>query len=194
MTSRKLFAALAALAMIALGAQAGVVDATNSSATCADCPATLTSAPGGYESVPTVDVWTLDAVGDPVEVASTDIWLEHADVVFCAGGFVADSSTYAPDPGHTSFSGIPRGGVALGADCAGIQFNVIAVGVVIDVLDLNNNSFDLDGSGAVDISDLGVFATAYQGTVFCADYDETGAVDISDLGMFASIFNLSNCP
>lgn len=211
MTSRKVLTALAALALMAGVATANIVSPDDSWATMANSPATLTIAPGGYDGLVlpvdhTIDVYVNDATPAPVEILYTDIWLEHPDVTWCEGGVVADSSTYAPDPGHTTFTAVPRGSTYIGnagagwTDCQSIAINVVALGFVIDTVDLNINSMDLTADGHVDIADLGGFASVkdipaqYPIPGFCADYDEDGDCDIADLGQFASVYNLSDCP
>ena len=211
MTSRKVLTAFAALTLMVGVASAHIVSPDDSWATMLNDPGTLTIAPGGYDGLllpvdHTIDVWVFDSTPAPVEILYTDLWLEHPDVTWCEGGVVADSSTYAPDPGHTTFTSIPRGGLHIGnatsgwTDCQTIALNVIALGFVIDTVGLNINSMDLTANGHVDIADLGGFAVVmnvpamYPIPGFCADYDENGAVEIADLGQFASVYNLSDCP
>ncbi len=135
MTSRKIFALMAALALLAINsiANAGIVDPTLSSATIGAGPGIMTIAPGGADglTIPNdhlINVYLLDAGSNPVEVIASDIWLYDPVVVWCAGGVIADSSTFAPDPGHTTFSGTPRGGVGTGLHCSTISIDVFPVG------------------------------------------------------------------
>ena len=201
MTSRKILVLMAALAVLATNANAGIVDPANSSATIVT-PGIMTIAPGGADSfvVPvnrTIDVYVNDSGNNPVEIVSSDIWLEDPLVVWCAGGVIADSSTFSPDPGHTTFTGTPRGGVALGAECANISMNVVAVGNVIADLTLGANSPDLNGSGTVTVADFGLFAGFFQGDGNCANYNESVGspnVTVADFGIFAGFFNVSTCP
>jgi|SaaInl8_200m_RNA_FD_contig_61_1080030_length_1397_multi_2_in_0_out_0_1 hypothetical protein len=214
MTSRKLFATLAALALVSIAsfATADIIDPDESSATIV-AEGGMTVSPGGYEAIGpthTIDVYVNDALGDPVEILNTDIWLEHEDVVWCEGGVVADSSTFAPDAGHTTFTSVARGGVDQGDDtngwneCADIALNVIALGYVIDVVNLSVNSQDLNGDGTVNTQDWAKFGRCKGDDTLagcsCADYNEdyyhTGTTDvnIADQAQFATQFNLSNCP
>lgn len=201
MTSRKILVLMAALAVLATNANAGIVDPANSSATITT-PGIMTIAPGGADSfvVPvnrTIDVSLNDSGNNPVEVVASDIWLEDPLVVWCAGGVIADSSTFSPDPGHTTFTGTPRGGVATGAQCANISMNVVAVGNVIADLTLSANSPDLNGSGTVTVADFGLFAGFFQGDGNCANYNESVGspnVTVADFGIFAGFFNVSSCP
>lgn len=212
MTSRKVFTVMAALALLAINsvANAGIVDPTTSFATLMNSPAIMTVAPGGADSFVfptdyTIDVFVNDSGGNPVEILASDIWLEDPVIVWCPGGVIADSSTFAPDPGHTTFTGTPRGGVdGVGGDCADIGVDVIAVGNVIEDFDgvgpnshLRINSPDLNGDGGVTAADFALFASVFQGTFFCADYDESGgspSVTVADFAIFASFFNISFCP
>lgn len=203
MTSRKVLALMASLAMLAMSsiANAGIVDPANSTATIAT-PGIMTIAPGGADSflVPTnrtIDVEVNDSGNNPVEIVASDIWLDDPLVVWCAGGVIADSSTYSPNPGITTFTGTPRGGVATGAECANITMDVVAVGNVIASLALSVNSPDLNGSGSVTVADFGLFAGYFQGNGNCANYNESVGspnVTVADFGIFAGFFNVSNCP
>jgi hypothetical protein len=189
-------------------ANAGIVDPDYSSATCADCPGIMTVAPGGSDSFIAIsghpgvsyqiDVYLNDSGSNPVSVVATDISVSDPEIVWCAGGTIADSSTYPPDEGHTTFTGAPRGGVLLGASCGTAQtLDVIAVGNEIASFDLSVNSPDLNGSGDVTVGDFGIFASFYQGTNDCADFDESGGspnVTVADFAIFASFFNISSCP
>ena len=123
MTSRKIFATIIALALVGFAsfASADIIDPEQCVVTIV-AEGGLTASPGGYEAIGpnhTIDVFVNDQFGDPVELISTDIWLQHADVVWCEGGVVADSSTFAPDPGHTTFTSVARGGVDQGNDSGG---------------------------------------------------------------------------
>ncbi|MBN2171622.1 MAG: hypothetical protein JW819_09930 [Candidatus Krumholzibacteriota bacterium] len=204
MTSRKVLSVMAALALLAIAAiaNAGIISPADSYATMANSPGVMTIAPGGYDSFVfpvdhTIDVYTLDDLLNPVEVLATDIWLDDPLVIWCAGGVIADSSTFAPDPGHTTFTGTPRGGVNVSGDCSTIAIDVIALGNVIQTLNLGMNSMDLNGSGDVTVADFGAFAGVYQTDNECANYDESTTsptVDIADFAIFAGVYNISECP
>jgi hypothetical protein len=205
MTSRKILALMAALAILAMNsiANAGIVDPANSSATVAST-GIMTIAPGGADSfvIPVdhqIDVYVNDSGNNPVEIIASDIWLDDPLVVWCAGGVIADSSTFAPDAGHTTFTGTPRGGVEAAAagfnECSAMSMDVIAVGNVIESLDLKANSPDMNGDGSVTVADFGLFAGSFQGNDSCADYNESGGdVTVADFGIFAGFFNVSDCP
>jgi hypothetical protein len=202
MISRKNFVLMAALALMAINsvAFAGIVDPANSFATLATSPGIMLVAPGGAESftIPNnyqIDVYLNDSGNNPVEVIATDIWLDDPIVVWCAGGVIADSSTFAPDPGHTTFTGTPRGGVVGSMDCSLITLDVVAVGNIIEDLALAVCSPDLNGDGHVTVADFGLFAGAFQGTDACADFNRSGGdVTVADFGIFAGYFNISDCP
>ena len=207
MNSRKVFVMMAVLAILAVSslANAGIVDPANSYATLAN-PGTMLVAPGGAESfvLPEdhlIDVYVNDSSNNPVEIVATDIWLEDPVVIWCPGGTTADSSTFAPDPGHTTFSLTPRGGVdGVSGDCSLVSLNVIAVGNEIADLALAVVSPDLNGSGSVNIADFGVFGGYFNQAsgLHCADFDKmegTNSVNIADFAIFgAQFFNQSNCP
>jgi hypothetical protein len=216
MTSRKIFATIIALALVGFAsfASADIIDPEQCVVTIV-AEGGLTASPGGYEAIGpnhTIDVFVNDQFGDPVELISTDIWLQHADVVWCEGGVVADSSTFAPDPGHTTFTSVARGGVDQGNDsggwneCSAIALDVIALGYVIETVNLSINSQDLNGDGTVNTQDWAKFGRckgdANEGLpgCSCADFNEeyydpgTTNVDIADQAQFASQYNLSDCP
>ncbi len=208
MTSRKVFVLMAALALLAINsvAYAGIIDATESFALMANSPAIVLIAPGGAESlvIPvdhTIDVYCNDSGGNPVEVIASDIWLDDPIVTWCAGGVIADSSTFAPDPGHTTFTGNLRGGVDYNQDCALITMDVVAVGNIIEDLSLAVCSPDLNSDGHVTVADFGLFAAYFNvpGLFTCADYNRSGetvdaSVTVADFGLFAGYFNISDCP
>jgi hypothetical protein len=148
----------------------------------------------------TIDVYVNDSGGNPVEIVQSDIWLENVDAEPCPGGWIADSSTFAPDAGHTTFTGVLRGGVPLVADCND-STDVVAIGNTIQTLPLFFISPDLNGDGTVDSIDFAVFASCFNlpcvGHCPCADLDKGGGdpcVTSVDFAIFASFFNLSDCP
>jgi hypothetical protein len=213
MTRRIVFTALALLACVSV-ANAGIVDPANSWATLANPPAVLLTAPGGGDSFifpdnHLIDVYVNDSGGNPVEIVASDIWLENDATEPCPGGWIADSSTYAPDPGHTTFSGTPRGGVPIAAPCRSTGTCVIAVGHEIqcfgtDGLDLRFVSPDLNGDGGVTVGDFGIFAACFNqpctDSCWCADLNKSDdtppapCVTVGDFGIFAGYFNISFCP
>lgn len=198
---------LTALVLFAFAsvASAGIVSPEHSSATMVDEPATLLIAPGGAEGLGfpedhTIDVYVNDASGEPVQIVTADIWLDNEDTEPCPGGWIADSSTFAPDPGHTTFSGILRGGVILPALCDS-PTDVVALGSTIQTLGLYFVSPDLNGDGTVGSVDFAIFASCFNlpcvGHCPCADLDKAGGdpcVGSVDFAIFASYYNLSDCP
>lgn len=173
-------------------AAAEVLDPTNSYAEILD-PYPFTVAPCGGDAMPVIDVYVISYPGGyPVEVIATDIWLGQPDVFFCAQVF-ADSSTYAPDPGHTTISGAPGMGLSTELDCEAVPVDVIAVGSVIERLDWSVNSPDLTADGEVAVADFALFADRFQGTDPCADYNLDGEVTVVDFGIFAGWFNACVC-
>jgi hypothetical protein len=227
------FSALALLACASV-ANAGIVDPAQSYAT-VGCPDPLADpprynimlvAPGGADSFVfpenyQIDVFVNDSGGNPVEIVASDIYLDNDSTEPCPGGWTADSSTYAPDPGHTTFTYTPRGGVKAPADlppvngCKLSYTDVIAVGHTIqlgmpcddeepDEFELRFVSPDLNGDGHVTVADFGVFASHFNlpctNHAWCANLDKTqeefpdACVRVADFGIFASFFNISDCP
>ena len=208
MTRRIVFSTLALLAFASVS-NAGIVDPTTSWATMTNSPAVMIVAPGGAESFVfptdhTIDVYVNDSGSNPVEVVASDIWLDNSASSPCPGGWISDSSTYAPDPGHTTFTGTPRGGVPVGGACRAVQTDVVAVGNTIQILDLRFQSPDLNGDGDVTVGDFAVFAACFNqpctDSCWCADMDHSdeahpaACVGVGDFAIFASFFNISSCP
>ncbi|MCP4546207.1 MAG: hypothetical protein GY835_07050 [bacterium] len=204
MNSRKVIVLMAAMVLaMSSFANAGIIDPLYSFATLAN-PGVMLIAPGGAESFVfpedhLIDVYLNDSNDNPVEVVATDIWIEDPVIVWCAGGTRADSSTYAPDPGHTTFSLTPRGGVD--GDCSTISMNVIAAGHEIADLPLGAVSIDLNGSGDCNLVDFALFGGVFNvetDVLACANFNKasggTFSVDLIDFAIFGGYFNQSNCP
>jgi hypothetical protein len=204
MTRRIVFSALALLACASI-ANAGIVDPEQSWADMVGEPATLLIAPGGAESLVfpddhTIDIYVNDSGGNPVEIVASDMYLLNDDAEPCPGGWIADSSSFAPDAGHTTMTSVLRGGVPLVAPCTATT-SVMAVGNEIQVLDLFFVSPDLNGDGTVGSVDFAVFASCFNqpcvGHCLCADLDKAGGspcVGSVDFAIFASFYNVSTCP
>lgn len=151
----------------------------------------FTIAPCGGDPMPVIDIILEDSGNNPIEVIASDIWLASpVDVDFC-WPVVADSSTFQPDPGHTTFSGVLRGGLGAVDDCAAVRVDIVAIGWVIGNFDLQVNSPDLNGDQQVTVADFGLFAARFQTSDLCADFDESGFVSVADFGLFAAWFE--NC-
>lgn len=198
-----------ALLAFASIANAGIVDPGTSFANMVNEPGIMLIAPGGANSFVfptdyTIDVFVNDSGSQPVEIVATDIWLNNVASTPCPGGWIADSSTYAPDPGHTTFTGTPRGGVGTGFNCRDGSTDVVAVGQVIETLNLRFVSPDLNGDGTASLPDFAVFASYFNqpcsDTRWCANMDKSGesepnaCVTLPDFAIFASYFNNSVCP
>jgi len=198
-----------ALSAMASPAIASIPDPATSWATVANPPAVILVAPGGHDSFVypynhTIDVYVRDSNNLPVELIASDIWLENDAAAPCPGGWIADSSTYAPDPGHTTFTGTPRGGIMLNIGCRNHVTEVFVIGIPIETLDLRFVSPDLNGDGHVTLQDFGLFASCYQwhctDQCWCADLSRSdepypqSCVTIADFAIFAVSYLLSDCP
>lgn len=72
------------------------------------------------------------------------------------------------------------------------EINVIVQNVALEETGaVFAKSYDMNLDGAVNIADLGVFASHYQTTAWQADYNWDGNVNIADLGMFAAHYQHS---
>jgi hypothetical protein len=156
-----------------------------------DHPFTIT--PCGGDPMPVIDIILEDSGNNPIEVIASDIWLDSPGELDFCWAVIADSSTFSPDPGHTTISGILRGGLGSLADCNAVRVDVIAIGWVIGGFDLHVNSPDLTGNQQVTVADFGLFAERFQTSDACADYDESGFVSVSDFGLFAGWFESCVC-
>ena len=159
-----------------------------------DDPHSFTLAPCGADPLPVVEVYLYDFNGDPVQLLASDIWLQGVDLTFCGTLTFADSSTFAPDPGHTTFSGVRHGWALPWRDCADLDALVVALGYTINSLPFHASSPDLNGDGAVTVSDFSLFGQRWQGADACADFNEDGMVALGDFAMFAVWFNHCTCP
>jgi hypothetical protein len=189
---RRLVPTLASLMILATLARADVPDTTNCYATIRD-PHPFTVAPCGGDPMPVVDVFLLSYPDElPFEVIAADIWLHDYGLALC-GTVNADSSTFAPDPGHTTISGIHPMYLLPGQACTAAQVDVIFSGDVIERLEFSVNGPDLSGDGEVTVTDFSLFGPLWLGTSPCADFYEDGVVNLSDFAAFASWFNHCSC-
>jgi hypothetical protein len=142
----------------------------------------------------TIEVWVLDAFGDPIYLYPfSDIWLEtdialKAGMVICPGGSVADQSTDIA--GYTTFTD------AMFAGCCGSGILVYVNGVALSQPALNMlvNSPDMNCDLNVNLTDVVLFATAYYGAYdYCADFYWDGVLNLSDIVVLAQNVGQS-CP
>jgi len=158
-------------------------------------PYPFTVAPCGGDEMPIIDAYIIGWPDPtPVEVLAQDIWMDHPSMVQCVQ-VIADSSTFAPDPGHTTISGIQRFGMEVDENCSAHPFQLIVVGQVFAVIEFDINTPDLNGDGQVSVADFGLFAGNYGSYEPCADLNESGGdVTVADFSIFASFFNDCDCP
>ena len=184
---------------------AGVPDVTQCSATSGHAGfAVLMNVPNGNgnpftaasDGSGTVDATITVVVNDgtPAAIANypfEDIWLESLDngMVACVGGATADASTDAL--GVTQFqTPLQAGGWSLADTRVLINGQAIPGNVA-----LGHNSPDLDGSGAVNLTDVQIFAgdffdVAYN---FRSDLFFDAVVNLSDLPLLAAAIGAA-CP
>ena len=155
-------------------------------------PFTAAVAQGGGVVDATISVIVKDGSGTPiVAYPSEDMWLESTDggMVPCAGGTPADFSTDAL--GYTEWATpLQAGGWSFGTCAVVINGNQVP-----QVLAVGFNSADLDGSLAVNLSDVQAFASDYYsgGYVFRADLFFDGALNLTDIQKMASGYG-AQCP
>ena len=146
---------------------------------------------GGVEDA-TITVIVRDGAG--VAIANfpfEDVWIESVDagMVACTGGATADASTDVD--GMTEFQNALQAG---GASLADTQV-LINGNAVPGTLPVSYNSSDIDGSGAVNLTDVQIFAgdffdVSYQ---FRSDLFFDNVVNLSDLPLLAATIGAA-CP
>ena len=154
-------------------------------------PFTAAVSVGGVTDA-TITVTVNDGVPAPIaNYPSEDIWIESVDggMVACIGGATADASTDAF--GMTQFqTPLQAGGYSL-ADTK-VFINGLGIPGTVGV---GYNSPDIDGSGAVNLSDVQIFAgdffdVAYN---FRSDLFFDATVNLSDLPFLAASIGAA-CP
>ena len=189
---RRLVLAMGLLALLTTVAASDVPDTRNCYATIQD-PHPFTVAPCGGDPMPVVDVFLLSYPDElPFEAIASDIFLYDYGLALC-GTVHADSSTFAPDPGHTTISGIHPMYLLPGQECTAALVDVIFSGDVIERLEFLVNGPDLSGDGEVTVTDFSLFGASWQSADPCADFDENGMVAVADLAIFAGWFNHCSC-
>ncbi len=147
---------------------------------------------GGGVADATITVIVRDGAGVPVvNFPSEDTWIESVDggMVACTGGAVSDASTDLD--GMTQFqNAMQAGGGSLADTRIIINNNAMA-----NTLPIGYNSSDLDGSGAVNLTDVQLFAgdffdIAYK---FRSDLFFDNVVNLSDLPLLAATIG-GSCP
>jgi hypothetical protein len=183
-------------------ATAGVPDVTKCSATSGHAGfAVLMNVPNGNGNPftaagPGITDATISVVvndGTPVAIANypfEDIWLESVDggMIACTGGATADASTDAA--GMTQFqTPLQAGGWSMANARVVINGNAIP-----GTVSLGFNSPDIDGSGAVNLTDVQLFAGDFFGAYsFRSDLFYDSVVNLSDLPLLAAAIGAA-CP
>jgi len=206
-----LLVCLAVLSVATLGF-AGVPDVNNSTATtAATVQVSVFNVPDGTGKAmtearaigvsgsvdATITVTLLDAGMNPVYLFPfEDMWLETTmgGLVPCANGTVADASTDIN--GQATFTGpFYAGGITDGASGELTEVVVNGSALVGSDMDIQFNSADMTGDGAVNISDLSSFSAGYLGGTYTYDVDFSydGVLNLSDLVLFSTAFN-AVCP
>lgn len=152
---------------------------------------------GGTGTDATITVTLLDAGGNVVYLYPfEDLWLETSlgGMVPCNGGTVADFSSDIN--GETTFSGTLYAGGASDRD-AGEKARVMVNGLALvgSDLDILFNSADINGDGAVNLSDVILFATPFLAgaTDYAFDFYFDGVLNLSDLILLAGEIDTA-CP
>lgn len=161
----------------------------------------------------TISIRVLDGSGNPVVgLPKKDMWLTAEDLVHCyIGGaterplLIADAPT--DTAGRTTFSG-----ALMGSGCGEAGLSVLVrinhggtpvTYILSQDLPGDNPPFecavpwqlpimvrspDLNGDGAVTLSDFSLFSAVYQNGPFdtCYDFDGSGTMNAPDLAMFSS--------
>ena len=103
--------------------------------------------------------------------------------------------------GSENFAGLPQGLDNDGddlfdladADCGAVQGCRLNCpegdGGLVNLTGDGDKSPDMNGSGAVDVVDFGMFGSAFNGAEHCADFDCSGTVNLVDFALFATHYN-----
>lgn len=135
-------------------------------------------------------------ISDDTPVANfpfEDCWLESADggLVSCTGGATADFNTDAS--GKTTWgSPLQAGGSSEALTVVYISGSALTTGAGLAI---SHNSADINGDGAVNLTDVPLFADDFHGGsyVFRLDFVFDGAVNLSDVVRFAQALG-ATCP
>ncbi len=147
---------------------------------------------GGVEVDATITLNLHNYLDDPlVNYPAEDLWLETS-----AGGLMGCTPLIADAPtdaaGQTMWQQpIPAGGCSIGE-----TVNVMVAGNPLNHagMALEFVSGDLNSDFVVNLADLSVFATAYQGTYSaCSDLFADGIMNLTDLSYFAASYG-NVCP
>ncbi len=147
---------------------------------------------GGGIADATITLIVRDGAGVAiVNYPSEDAWLESVDggMVACLGGATADASTDVN--GSTQFqTPLQAGGASLADTRVLINGNALA-----NTLPVSYNSPDLDGSGAVNLTDVQFFAGDFFDVSysFRSDLFFDNVVNLSDIPVLAATVG-SSCP
>ena len=139
----------------------------------------------------TITLIIRDGAGDPIiNYPFEDAWLESEDhgMVACVGGAVANASTDVQ--GMTYWSNPMFAGGYSQAPT-----RVFVNGLYLPTtLALSYNSPDINGDGAVNLSDIALFSIAYfSGYQFRCDYNGDGELNLADVTIVAEHIGAS-CP
>ena len=104
------------------------------------------------------------------------------------------SFEFIPETNMTNENGELRFSISADSTLIGnAEISVSAMAVnLIENVDLDVKSFDLNYDGSVSIADLGMFASEYNTNSSNSDFDWRGFVNIVDLGMFAAHYGHSD--
>jgi len=182
-------------------ATAGVPDLTESDATTAAGSYVMFNIPNGGGSSfgaaaggdATITLTLRDGLGAVIaNYPFEDMWIESTDggMVACTGGATADANTDAA--GETEWATPLQAG---GSSEAGTQVSISGAFLAGATLPINHNSADIDGNGAVNLSDVPLFAGDFYGGMdpFRSDFAFDGVVNLSDVVRLAQALGAS-CP
>jgi hypothetical protein len=216
MTGKSLFTVLIlSLLLGAYAASAASIPPEVWSPAWADNCGRVTIAPGGGEDLVDpeagndyrIHVIVMDFEWNPIPgVLTTDLWLQHPDMVPCDAPFSwADAPT--DENGYTTFSGTIHSGVggdgSEGLDCNEMLLSVYAYGVILNdglPVCVAVDSPDLNGDREVSLPDFVKFSVDYncadQGGACdpCHDYNEDDQTSLADFTIFRGYYNQSSCP
>lgn len=155
-------------------------------------PFTAARGPGGAPVDCTITLTLLEYCGPVPNFAHEDMWLEAVGTAFaaCTGGTIADANTDADGRTHWVLPLHAGGHEAT-------RLQVVVNGSPlwqVAPLSLRAVSPDLNGDGAVSLTDVPLFAQAYMGAyAFRADLFTDGVINLTDIPLLAHAMG-AHCP
>lgn len=159
------------------------------------CPADPAMSTAALVSAPARPCHWLFQLDGAKDVLTLSVTMKNAGGIplpFCtfrANVIPIDGTAFACDPvvnGATGAAGVGVVSFAKLGGCGRFGIQIETDGVIVESIGpFSMTSSDLNGSGATNVVDLGLFAGCLAVPCLCADYNCDGFVNIIDLGIWA---------